>query len=107
MGRSKISPRGESTNTYSPRKSLRMLSTNSRLSSVVSRASRICRSQLVLRSSMLCVERPSLYIQCAAMPYSAVRCISCVRICTSKGIPLSLSSVVCSERYMFGFGVAI
>ena len=30
---------------------------------------------------------PSLYFQWAAMPYSAVWCISQVRICTSKGIP--------------------
>ena len=33
------------------------------------------------------VPRPSLYFQCAATPCSAMRCISCVRICTSKGWP--------------------
>jgi len=32
-----------------------------------------------------------------AMPYSAVRCISFVRICTSKGIPSLLMTVVCSD----------
>ena len=30
---------------------------------------------------------PPLYFQCAATPCSAMRCISCVRICTSKGCP--------------------
>jgi hypothetical protein len=41
--------------------------------------------------------RSSLYRQCAAMPYSAVRCISWVRICTSSGLPSGPMTVVCSD----------
>ena len=39
----------------------------------------------------------SLYPQCAAIPYSARRCISWVRICTSMGLPSSPITVVCSD----------
>ena len=39
----------------------------------------------------------SLYPQCAAMPYSARRCISLVRIWTSMGLPSSPITVVCSD----------
>ena len=48
-----------------------------------------------------------LYFQCAATPYSAVWCISQVRICTSKGMPCEPMTVVCSDWYMLGFGVEI
>ncbi len=41
-------------------------------------------------SSRSAPTRPSLYFQCAAMPSSASRCISSVRICTSNGMPRSL-----------------
>ena len=34
---------------------------------------------------------------CAAIPYSAVRCISSVRICISNGCPFGPISVVCSD----------
>ena len=50
---------------------------------------------------------PCLYFQWAAMPYSAVWCISHVRICTSKGMPSVPMTVVCRDWYMFGFGVEI
>ncbi|SHS83435.1 Uncharacterised protein [Mycobacteroides abscessus subsp. abscessus] len=39
----------------------------------------------------------SLYRQCAAMPYSAVRCMSRVRICTSSGLPSGPTTVVCKD----------
>src|SRR3712207_8391322 len=48
----------------------------------------------------------SLYFQCAAMPYSAVRCMSCVRICSSTGLPCGPMTVVCSDWYMLNFGIA-
>ena len=41
--------------------------------------------------------RPSLYFQCAAMPSSAMRCISSVRICTSKCRPSGPITEVCSD----------
>ncbi len=50
---------------------------------------------------------PSLYFQCAAMPYSAVWCISHVRICTSNGMPSLPMTVVCRDWYMLGLGVEI
>ena len=51
--------------------------------------------------------RPSLYFQCAAMPSSAIRCISSVRICTSNGRPRSPTTDVCSDWYPFGRGIAM
>ena len=45
------------------------------------------RSQAKYCSSRSAPTRPSLYFQCAAMPSSAIRCISSVRICTSNGMP--------------------
>ena len=50
---------------------------------------------------------PILYFQCAAMPYSAVWCMSQVRICTSNGMPSEPMTVVCTLWYMLGFGVDI
>ncbi len=49
----------------------------------------------------------SLYFQCAAMPYSAVRCIAQVRICISTGLPFGPMTVVCSDWYMLNFGIAM
>ena len=37
------------------------------------------------------------YFQCAATPYSAVWCISHVRICTSNGMPCEPMTVVCRD----------
>ncbi len=48
----------------------------------------------------------SLYIQCAAMPYSAVSCISWVRIWISSGRPSGPMTVVCSAWYMLNLGMA-
>ena len=50
---------------------------------------------------------PSLYRQCAAMPYSAVRCIALVRICTSTLRPPGPTTVVCSDWYMLNLGIAM
>ena len=58
-------------------------------------------------SSLSSLVTPALYFQCAAMPYSAVWCISQVRICTSKGMPSLPMTVVCSDWYMLGLGVEI
>ena len=49
----------------------------------------------------------SLYFQCAAIPNSAVRCMSCVRICSSTGLPDGPMTVVCSDWYMLNFGIAM
>ena len=57
----------------------------------------------VATSRSLC----SLYFQCAAMPYSAVRCMACVRICSSTGLPDGPITVVCSDWYMLNFGIAM
>ena len=50
---------------------------------------------------------PCLYFQWAAMPYSAVSCMSQVRICTSKGMPSEPMTVVCRDWYILGLGVEI
>ena len=50
---------------------------------------------------------PSLYFQCAAMPYSAVRCISRVRIWISYSRPPGPKMVVWSDWYMLLLGVAM
>lgn len=39
----------------------------------------------------------SLYFQCAATPYSARRCMSCVRIWISTGLPPGPITVVCND----------
>ena len=49
----------------------------------------------------------SLYRQCAAMPYSAVRCMPYVRICISTGLQDGPITVVCSDWYMLNFGIAM
>ena len=49
---------------------------------------------------------PSLYRQCAAMPYCAVRCMSSVRIWISRGAPFGPTTVVCKDWYMFDLGIA-
>ena len=72
--------------------------------------SKIWRSQFNFAScaSMLfAASPPSLYFQCAAIPYSAVLCISSVRIWISNGCPDGPIRVVWSDWYIFGFGMAI
>ena len=64
------------TNLYD----LKEIVKNSLLSDISCCHSRIWRSQLNFSSSLLMLPPPSLYFQCAAIPYSAVRCISKVRI---------------------------
>ena len=49
----------------------------------------------------------ALYFQCAATPYSARRCISRVRICTSTGLPVGPITVVCRDWYRLNFGRAM
>ena len=49
----------------------------------------------------------SLYFQCAATPYSARRCICCVRIWSSTALPSGPTTVVCSDWYMLNFGMAM
>ena len=56
-----------------------------------------CRIHWKYCSSRAAPTRPSLYFQCAAIPSSARPCISAVRICTSKGMPRSLITEVCSD----------
>ena len=41
------------------------------------------------------------------MPSSAMVCISSVRICTSTRSPKGPITVVCSDWYMFGLGMAM
>ena len=41
------------------------------------------------------------------MPSSAIRCISGVRIWISTGSPFGPMTVVCSDWYMFDFGMAM
>ena len=73
--------------------------------------SRISCSQFIFTSSCslaFSFDPPdSLYFQCAAIPNSAVRCISKVRIWISNGTPSEPMTVVCSDWYMFGFGIAM
>jgi len=49
----------------------------------------------------------SLYFQCAAIPYSARRCIEKDRICSSTGLPCGPITVVCNDWYMLNFGIAM
>ena len=56
-----------------------------------------CRSHCTPASSRSVICPFSLYCQWAAIPSSARRCISKVRIWTSKGNPRSDITVVCSD----------
>jgi len=104
------SPFGVKTYTSSADRSNRSASRNSAGSAASRCQSSSCRSQVI---SSICVGGPttaflfSLYRQCAAMPYSAVRCIAWVRICISTGLPVGPMTVVCSDWYMLNFGIAM
>ena len=90
------SPEGVNTNTSSANMSIFRSCTNS-VASVSCWASSRRRTQANFSSSpSLTPCSPDLYFQCAATPYSAVRCMSQVRICTSKGMPSSPMTVVCT-----------
>ena len=97
-GRFITSPLGVKTKTSSGIRSDLMECTRSVTSSVSSWFSSIWRIQASLSSrerlSDCFLDMPSLYFQWAAMPYSAVWCISQVRICTSKGTPALVITVV-------------
>ena len=90
------SPEGVNTNTSSANMSIFRSWTNS-VASVSCCASSKRRTQANFSSSpSLTPCSPLLYFQCAATPYSAVRCMSQVRICTSKGMPSLPMTVVCT-----------
>ena len=68
------------------------------------------RSQANFSSSLALTARavlPSLYAQCAAMPSSAILCISSVRIWISMRSPSGPMTVVWSDWYMLGLGMAM
>ena len=100
------SPFGENTNTSSANMSTFRLWKKSCASDSCCVSSRR-RIQANFSSSPGLVPSPLpvLYFQCAATPYSAVMCISHVRICTSNGMPSEPMTVVCTLWYIFGFGV--
>jgi len=77
------SPRGVKTKISSSKRSTFRNSRNSSGSFVPCCHSRTRRNQVSFSSTSLAPPRPSLYRQCAAMPYSDVSCISRVRIWTS------------------------
>ena len=99
------SPFGVKTKTSSRKMSILNASMNSSGSCVSSSISKRRETHCSFESMLSLEVSPDLYFQCAAIPNSAMRCISKVRICTSNGMPLLLITLVCSERYMFGFGL--
>lgn len=118
------SPLGVKTKTSLRERSKRRDSRNSLGSSVSFCQSRSWRSHamsltvswraplpVLLGTSVRTLEAPAtascLYFQCAAMPYSARRCMSNVRICSSTGLPLGPMTVVCSDWYMLNLGIAM
>ena len=112
FGRFFTSPEGVKQYTLSANKSKSLFNRlkNSWLSDISRCHSKIWRNQDSFSSSLafsVLPSNPSLYFQCAAIPYSAVRCISKVRICISNGVPLFPINVVCNDWYIFGFGIAI
>ena len=93
---SMTSPFGVNTNTWLANRSIFIVSRKSFGSLMSCCHSRDWRSQASFISSLefLPEVSPSLYFQCAAIPYSATSCISCVLICISNGSPLSPITVV-------------
>ena len=59
--------------------------------------SKSCLTQVSFSSSLVVLSLPSLYFQWAAIPYSAVLCISRVLICISNGVPFGLIKVECKD----------
>ena len=98
-GSSTTSPCGVNTYTCEAKRSILSVSINSLGSFISFCHSRVCLSHASLTSSfsLLFLFIPSLYFQCAAIPYSAILCISYVLIWISKGSPLSPITVVCSD----------
>src|SRR6195256_6987472 len=96
-GRRRICPLGVNTYTLSGNRSTLTLSRNS---SDEPASCSDTRFDSHSRGRSRCVESaspPVLDLQCAAMPASATRCMSPVRICTSIGTPLGPNRVVCSD----------
>ena len=106
-GRLFTSPLGVNTNTSSENMSTFRVRTNSSasVSCWLSSSLRTHSKSPSLPSFLLAI--PCLYFQWAAMPYSAVWCISQVRICTSKGMPSRPMTVVWRDWYILGLGVPI
>ena len=97
-GRLMTSPRGVKANTSSGSRSLLMSLSKSVASALERWLSSSWRTQ-ARRSSSLSLPpvMPALYFQCAAMPYSAMRSMSQVRICTSNGMASRPMTVVCKD----------
>ncbi len=113
-GRLFTAPFGVKTKTSSEKRSTLTVSRNSRGSSSSFWNSTSWRSHPNDSASRFESASPpfpsrpfSLYAQCAATPSSAMRCISAVRICTSMRSPAGPTTVVCSDWYRFGFGIAM
>ena len=95
---SRISPAGVNTNTVSGKRSTLTCSMNSTGSPAVFCISRIsCIQVRARRWATLLRAFPSLYRTWAAIPDSAISCISLLRICTSIGSPRGPNSTVCSD----------
>ncbi len=97
LGSALTSPFGVKTKTSSWKRSILTVSMNS-VGSLRSRCHSISwRSQANALPSSAAGDFCSLYFQWAAMPCSAMRCISCVRICTSIRSARGPMTVVCSD----------
>ena len=84
-GRSYTSPFGVKTKTSSSNTFIFTASINSSAPPISLCASTTSLNHLTLLSSSVSTAvLPSLYFQCAAIPYSAIACISCVLICISN-----------------------
>ena len=94
-GRSKTSPLGVNTNTCSLKKSVETALRNSREFEESFDQSAICLRSSAIASPRTLARSPSLYAKWAATPYSAISCISRVRICTSIGSPWGPITFVC------------
>ena len=113
FGSTFIAPFGVNTYTSSSNNSFFNVCINSSGSCISLCHSKVSLTQASLSSSTFTLaffplkKLDSLYAQCAAIPYSAILCISQVRICTSKGVPFGPIKVVCNDWYIFGFGTAM
>ena len=97
FGRALTSPSGVNTKISPRKRSMRRNSMNSSGSAVSCCHSRTCRNQISASSTSFAPflsTSSSLYLQCAAIPYSAVLCISSVRICISYLRPSGPNTVV-------------
>ena len=93
-GRLFTSPWGVKTKTSSAKRSTFNVRINSSGSASCWFSSSLRTHSKASSLPSLSLDIPCLYFQWAAMPYSAVLCISSVRICTSKGRPSRPMTVV-------------